>query len=77
MPSHGNKEHIEKVLVALESLLEGKATSDVASYSIAGRSLSRLSISELLMWRDKYRAELIKLNRAEGLNQTGTIQVRF
>ena len=77
----GNKDHLVKVLAALEALLEGKASSDVSSYSIAGRALTKLSISELLVWRDKYKAELTQLERAErlaaGLGHTGTIQVRF
>jgi hypothetical protein len=81
MPLPGNKAHVEKVLAALEALLEGKATADVMSYSIAGRSLSKFSISELLLWHDKYKAELVQIERAEklaqGLGHTGTIQVRF
>ena len=35
--------HAEKVFEALEALIEGRPTKDVTSYSIAGRSLTRMS----------------------------------
>ena len=41
----------------LESLLEGKADADVSSYAIAGRSLNKLTVEEMLKWRDYYKAE--------------------
>ena len=44
----------------LESLLEGKADSDVSSYSIAGRSLNKLTVEELLKWLDHYKAKYQK-----------------
>lgn len=74
----GEFRHVEKVLTAIEALLEGKATQDQASYSIAGRSLSKYSIPELLAWRDKYKGELRRLERADqGLGSTVKIKARF
>ncbi len=60
------RSHSEKVLEAIEALIEGRATKDVASYSIAGRSLTRLSPDELVKWRAVYRRE-VAVQRAAGL----------
>jgi hypothetical protein len=43
-----------RILDALNDLIEGKAIDDVASYSIAGRSISLMPIKDLLDWRDRY-----------------------
>ena len=73
--------HNEIMLQKLESLLEGKADSDVSSYSIAGRSLNKLSPAELLEWRDYYKREVAAEKRAEaikhGRKSKSTILVRF
>ncbi|MBK7251942.1 MAG: hypothetical protein IPI06_14020 [Gammaproteobacteria bacterium] len=47
-----------KVLDALEATILGKASQDQLSLSIAGRSLSRMSPSELMDWRDRLRREV-------------------
>jgi hypothetical protein len=52
------RSHAERTLDAIEALIEGRATTDVASYSIAGRSLSRMTPDELVKWRSVYRAEV-------------------
>jgi hypothetical protein len=73
--------HAEIMVDKIESLLAGKADSDVASYSIAGRSLTKLSFQELLDARDHYRREVVQHNNAElvkrGKKNGSTIQVRF
>lgn len=73
--------HAEIMLAKIESLLEGKADSDVASYSIAGRSLSKMSFDELIKARDDYRREVKREKSADLIRQgksTGaTIKVRF
>ena len=65
----------------IESLLEGRADSDVDSYSIAGRSLSKLSFEELIKARDYFRSEVKQEKAAElaerGLSTGATIKVRF
>lgn len=75
------REHCEKVLDAIEAVIEGKATLDQSSYSIAGRSLSRYSPAELLAWRDKYKQEVKSLRQAEkvaaGLGSGRLVKVRF
>ena len=76
-----NNTHVKKTLDALEATIEGKASQDQLSYSIAGRSLSRLSPSELLSWREKYKAEyareLSAARIAAGLGNPNKIRVRM
>ena len=54
---------------------------DQSSMSIAGRSLSRMSIDELLTFRDRYKVEWlkeVKLARVKNGNPSGnTIGVQF
>ena len=73
--------HAEKMLTKIESLLEGRADSDVANYSIQGRSLTKLSIDELVKWRDYYQSEVNRIKRLEeiklGRKTAATVKVRF
>jgi len=73
--------HAEIMVDKIESILQGRADSDVANYSIKDRSLTKLSISELLQWRDYYRLELRKEKTAQLIakgDATGaTVKVRF
>jgi len=75
------RSHNEIMVQKLESLLEGKADSDVSSYSIAGRSLNKLGPAELLEWRDYYKREVASEKRAEaikhGRRSKSTILARF
>lgn len=75
------RSHAKKVVDAIEAVIEGRATIDQSSMSIAGRSLSRLTIDELLLFRDRYRAEYlkeIKAARARNKSYTGnTVKIRF
>ena len=59
------RHHAEIMLGKIQSILEGKADSDVSSYSIAGRSLTKLGIDELLQWRDYYRREVNEIKKKE------------
>lgn len=73
--------HAEVMLDKIETILEGKADSDVANYSIAGRSLTKLTFAELQDARDYYRREVIQHNNRElvkrGKSNGATIKVRF
>jgi hypothetical protein len=73
--------HAEIMVAKIESLLSGKADDDVASYSIAGRSLTKLSFSELTEARDYYRREVAEHTNKErikrGKKGNETIKVRF
>lgn len=73
--------HAEIMIDKIESILEGKADSDVSSYSIAGRSLNKLSFDELMTARDRYKGELVRHENKElvkrGKSNGSTIKVRF
>ncbi len=79
------RSHVKKVLDAIEATIEGRATKDQLSYSIStgqgSRSLSRMSIEELLLFRDRYKAEYAREIQAErieqGLGTKGRVLVRF
>jgi hypothetical protein len=72
---------LRKVLDAIQATIEGRASQDQMSYSIAGRSLSRMSIDDLLTFRNRYRAEYneeLKKARIKNKQDSGnTIKVRF
>jgi len=73
--------HAEIMITKIESILQGKADADVASYSINGRSLTKMSFEDLINARDFYRKEYAKeraKERADAGETTGqTVLVRF
>lgn len=75
------RSHAEIMVSKIETLLSGKADSDVASYQIAGRSLTKLSFKELVDARDHYRREVVQMkntaNIKAGKSGASTIKVRF
>ena len=75
------RSHAKKVLDAIEAVIEGRATIDQSSFSLGGRSLSRMSIDELMTFRDRYHAEYLKevrLARIKNKQGSGTtIKVNF
>lgn len=75
------RSHAEIMLDKIQSLLEGRADKDVTSYSINGRSIAKMSVTDLLTWRDYYRKEVAKEQRdsaiAQGKPTKTTVKVRF
>lgn len=75
------RHHVEKVLDAIEAVLEGKATKDQLEVTFQGRSITHLTPEQLLVWRDKYRSELRAIKQAErvarGLGSGRKILVRL
>ncbi len=75
------RSHAKIVLDAIEAVIENRATMDQSSMSIAGRSLSRLSIDELMTFRDRYKAEYMKELKISRINNGkgsgNTIKVKF
>lgn len=75
------REHAAKMLQKIEAVLENRADGDLSSYSIAGRSLTKMSPDELLTWRDYYRREVKahkrKLDVKHGRKTSSTILMRF
>jgi hypothetical protein len=75
------RSHAQIMIGKIESILQGKADSDVGSYSIAGRSLTKMSFAELMDARDLYKAEfnreVIKDRIRRGKASGATVKVRF
>ncbi|GGX01468.1 hypothetical protein [Undibacterium macrobrachii] len=76
-----NRSHAVKTLEAIESTIEGRASSAVAEYEIAGRKLKYINPVELLKLRDFYRGIVRQEQAAEriskGLSDPRKIFVRF
>ena len=75
------RSHAEIMITKIESILQGKADSDVANYSINGRSLTKMTFTELTDARNYYKSEFAReknLERAMNGDATSqTIKVRF
>lgn len=69
--------HARKVLDAIESVIEGRATLDQQEYAIAGRSLKRMAIDELMRFRRIYQSEVKAEELAAGIGTARTLQVRL
>jgi len=50
--------HIEKMVAAIETVIEGRIPNDVQQYTISGRSITAIPIAELMVLRATYRREL-------------------
>jgi hypothetical protein len=72
------RKDLEQVEAAIRSLMAGGA---VAEYTIGGRRLKRFDLADLLMLRDKLKAEVVREERAEmlanGLGDPHKIHIRF
>jgi len=70
--------HAQRVLDAIEAVIEGRASVDQESYSINNRSLSRTPISDLLKLRGRYRSAVQAVAAAKSGRGLGRIhRVRF
>ena len=73
--------HAEIMVDKIETVLQGRADADVLSYSINGRSLSKIPPQELVEWRDYYRREAVmqhcKDHIKNGRATSASIKVRF
>jgi hypothetical protein len=55
---YDGRTHAERVLEAIEAVIEGRASKDQDSYRINNRELRRTPVSQLLKLRDVYRQEV-------------------
>lgn len=73
--------HAETMLQKIEAVLENRADGDLSSYSIAGRSLTKMTPDELLTWRDYYRREVKtqrrKTDLKHGRKTSSSVLMRF
>jgi hypothetical protein len=66
-----------RTLDAVEAFLEGNATTAQQSMSIAGRSISRWSISELMQFRSQLRGEVRTEEQGSNAGLGRDIKVRY
>lgn len=65
------RSHARRTLQAIEATIEGRASSDVLAYEIAGRRLSKIPVTELLELRDRYRRDVRAEDAAEAASGGG------
>lgn len=75
------RSHVRRVYEAIQACIEGRATSAEESITIAGRSLTRIPMSDLLVMYKKYQ-ELVRQEEqaeriAKGLSAGNKVLVRF
>lgn len=79
--AYDNRTHAKKVLDAIEAVLENRATLDQMAYQIAGRSLSRTPLPDLIklraLYKDEYEGEQAAAKIAAGLGSGRKIMTRF
>jgi hypothetical protein len=75
------RSHAQQVLDALNARIEGKATRDQLAYTVAGRTIQRLTPEQLRGWRAEYerrvRAEANRERRRRGLGTGDKIFTRW
>lgn len=74
---HDPRKHAERVLEAIESVIESRASKDQMAYTINGRSLSRTPLADLLQLRDTYRKEVRALRGKRRPLFGRTVKVRM
>jgi len=78
---YDSRSHVKKTLDAIEAVIEGRATQDHLSYSIAGRSIAKISPEELIRWwsfyKQQYQRELDAERIANNLGTSKKILTRF
>ena len=76
-----DRSHARKTLDAINAVIEQRATTDQQEYTIHGRQLKRMLISDLLVLRDRYAImaayETAAENMAAGLPNPRRAGVRF
>lgn len=77
-----HRSHAEIMVDKIQSLIEGRADTDVVSYTIAGRMIAKMPLTELIKWRDYYRAEVEREKHAEAIvngrgGKSNVLTVRF
>lgn len=59
---YDGRDHVRRVVDAIEAVLERRATLDQERFTINNRELWRTPIADLLVLRDRYRSELRRMN---------------
>lgn len=75
---HDARSHVERALAAIEAVIEKRATIDQERYRINNRELWRTPVGELLRLRDRYKAELARMQAVRRGDLFGrTVKVAF
>lgn len=77
---HDDRSHAERVLAAIEAVIENRATTDQQKYKINNRELWRTPISDLLLLRSRYLAEVAREKSKQRTGQSllgRQVKVRF
>jgi hypothetical protein len=69
-----HRAHDEKMLAAIEAVLEGRVTEDMESYSILGRSLQRIPFRELMQYRAIYAQKVRRARSGSGTYDRVSVQ---
>jgi len=76
-----DRSHVKKTLDAIEAVIEGRASQSQQSYTINGRSLTRIPLAELYEFRKQYKAEYAAELQAErianGMGSGRRVLLRF
>lgn len=64
---YDGRSHARIVLDAIEAVIQNRATLDQEAYEIAGRSLKRTPLADLLKMRQHYKAEVASEAAAEAI----------
>lgn len=72
-----DRTHARIVLDAIEAVIQNRATRDQESYEIAGRSLKRTPIADLLKLRQHYKAEVAAQDAASALGLGTGRRIQF
>jgi hypothetical protein len=74
------RSYAERVLAAIEAMIEKSASKDQQAIIVDGQSLQRRTATDLLMLRDRFRREVQDERRKEelaaGIGSTGRVQLR-
>lgn len=73
LPASDRRTHAQIMLGKIESILENRADNDVDSYSISGRSISKMPVGELRKWREYYKSEIAETT----VRKTNKVKVIF
>ena len=65
--SYDPRTHAEKVIDAIEAVLESRATKEILNFSVEANSLSSIPHADLLALRSRYRIEVEREKAAERL----------
>jgi hypothetical protein len=71
------RSHAKRMLLAVEAVLEGRATKDQQAYTVGDISITRIPVEQLISLRDTYRAELAAQKRTERLRAGGAVSTKL